>query len=110
MLLKVKVVFLEPELTFVTAVKLFKISVLDVGASVSHYHNQTENEGTLANGVSDGFDEIPAEPGDTEDGVVAHCELGSEECSQPIHSHQVTALLLGLNCIFLGVKLLELNL
>ena len=66
----VKLVFFHPQSLLLLHVVILHARILNIGASVSHDKDETDDEASLANRVSHRFDQIPAQPLHIEDGVV----------------------------------------
>ena len=77
--LQIEVIPVEPLALLIPAVELLEVAVLNVGTAVFQDENETCDEGTLTHRVGERLDQIPTEPRDVVDGIVAEEELNGEE-------------------------------
>jgi len=107
---EVEVVFLLPSALLDAAVKSLEVRILNVGASILHDHDESYQEGTLTDRVSQRLNQIPSEPLDMEDGVVPSDELGCEEAGQASNLHHVSTSLFSFDGCFLHLKSIKFTL
>lgn len=107
--LQIELVLIVPHPLFFLQVVGLQARVFDIGATVSHNVEQAQDEASLADSVCHWLNQIPTEPGDIEDAVVAHEELESEKACHACDLQSVTSPFCRLNLIFMFLQLLELS-
>ena len=107
MAFQVEIVLFKPQSLLLFTVQGLQIGVLNVGATITQDDPKTKNERALSDRVSDGLDEIPSEPANVKDSVVADKELESEESSHGVNAECVLFLLGNLDFLLLCVELVK---